>query len=78
MSILYIPKCVKCKGCGKPLFLFQDGSGAVGHWKPNDKLGIPNSVPCDLFNRLNASQLASLHEDAEVLEQPTEFRPVLG
>lgn len=72
----------KCKGCGQPIGFFPEGlpphlpPGTVGHSKPINKIGIPNSVPCELYNRLNAKELADLHIDAEPLEPPAELNLV--
>jgi hypothetical protein len=77
----------RCIACGKPIGFFlepytKDGhtvpAGAVAHWKPEDKIGVPNSVPCDLYNALTGEELQALHEDAELIEQPTELNPILG
>jgi hypothetical protein len=77
----------KCIACGKPIGFFLEPyvarghtvpAGAVAHWKPQDKVGIPGSVPCDLYNALTGEELRALHEGAELIEQPTEFTPILG
>lgn len=71
----------KCKGCNQPIGFFPDGSdsglppGSVAHSKPTSKLGIPNSVPCVLYNQLDAQELADLHLDAEPIEAPTSMTP---
>jgi len=58
-------KAIRCKGCGGILVFYEDGSRAVGHEKPTSLIGIPNSVRCDLFNRLSAEQLRAMHADVE-------------
>jgi len=68
----------KCKGCGEPLVLFDDGSGRVGHAKPSSLVGVPHSVACSLYNRLSSEELRALHEDAEPIESPGQFEEVLG
>ncbi len=64
-------KWFKCKGCGKAIGFFPDGlpgklaPGSVAHWKPSENLGKVGTVPCSLFNQLDAGELARLHVDAE-------------
>jgi hypothetical protein len=75
----------KCKGCGEPIGFFPDGlasaglePGSVAHTKPKRFTGIPNSVPCELYNRLDAQALADLHVGAEPLPEPENFEAILG
>jgi hypothetical protein len=77
----------KCKGCGKPIGFFPDGfkspkgnlpRGAVAHAKPDHLMGIPNSVPCNLFRRLGPVELYLLHQDAEKMEDAEDMTPFLG
>lgn len=79
----------KCKGCGQPASYFGDGlppwypRGSVGHSKPVDAIRPtgtlePSSVQCALYQQTDAAQFWELHRDAERIESPTEFTPVLG
>jgi hypothetical protein len=72
----------KCKGCGQPIGFLPAGVAGprktCAHVKPDHLIGVPNSVPCALYRRLDADELWELHQDAEPIESPTEFKPVLG
>jgi hypothetical protein len=77
----------RCKGCGQPIVFFPVGfaphypPGAVGHSKPADALcspGGPSRVTCELYHRLSCAELVELHADAETIEPPERFDPVLG
>ena len=73
----------KCKGCGLPIGFMparppEYPTRFVGHAKPSHLLNIPNSVPCDLYRRLDADALWEIHQDAEPLPTPTLCEPVKG
>lgn len=59
---------VKCLGCGQPAGLFPDGlpehdlpPGTVMHSKPDRLAGVPNSVPCELYQSSSAEAFMLLH-----------------
>lgn len=65
----------RCKGCNALCcyWAYPGGSmpiGSVGHGKPVDKLNVPNSTGCALYNRCEASEFWALHEDAPRVEPP--------
>jgi hypothetical protein len=74
-----------CKGCGGLIGFFPDGltrdgdtlpPGSIAHAKPAAFLNVPNSVPCDVYQRLGPEELAELHKDAHPAEPPSDFRPM--
>jgi hypothetical protein len=64
----------KCKGCGQPCALLEDGS--VAHTKPDEMLGVPNSVPCALFRACESRAFFLEHLAGEPIEPPTRFEPI--
>lgn len=48
----------RCKGCGEPCAV---GPNFMAHAKPQALAGIPDSVPCPLYNRFS-------HNEAEFME----------
>jgi len=71
-----------CKGCGAVCCCFEKGNGphyppgAVGHGKPVEHRGlIP--VQCALWQQTDAAVFWMLHVDAERVEPPTKFEPIL-
>lgn len=77
-----------CKGCGKPAAYFGAGlapwypPGSVGHSKPADAIRPSGTaersrVTCTLYHQLGAAEFWELHRDAERIEAPAEFKPVL-
>jgi hypothetical protein len=79
----------RCKGCAQPASYFGAGlppwypPGSVGHSKPMDQLrprgnAEPSRVKCALYQQLSAEAFWDLHREAERIEPPQEFKPVLG
>jgi hypothetical protein len=71
----------RCKGCGLPIGFIDARppdipKKACAHVKPIQLLGVPNSVPCALYQRLGADELWELHKDAERIESPESLTPV--
>ncbi len=78
----------RCKGCGQPAAFFGRGlppwypAGSVGHSKPPDQIRYRGNaeasrVKCAIYQRLSAEAFWELHHDAERIESPLDFRPVL-
>ena len=77
----------KCVHCGAPIGFYPIGvkhlhhplpPGAVAHTKPKELIGVPNSVPCELYRLLEPRELWLLHDHLIPIEQPTAFRPIEG
>jgi hypothetical protein len=64
----------KCKGCGQPCALLE--SGAIAHTKPDAMLGVPNSVPCELFRRCESRAFFLEHMAGEPMDPPDSFEPI--
>lgn len=75
-------KWFKCVGCGGFIGFLKDGlppdlpKYTVAHSKPDHLMGVPNSVPCNLYKTMGYHQLWFLHKDKEPIESPSEFEPI--
>ena len=83
-----LDRWVRCKGCGGVLGFFPEGKRYGGYWigpggcaheKPKEAIGKPTSVPCELFRRHSAEELAAMHADSEEIGPPDEdLRPAVN
>jgi hypothetical protein len=65
----------KCKGCGQPCALLETGN--IAHTKPDELIGVPNSVPCALYRACESRAFFLEHMAGEPIEPPTHFAPMV-
>ena len=73
----------RCLGCGELVAFFPDGQpehdlppGTVAHTKPKHLAGVPNSAPCELYQRTSAENFTLFHAaEPEVDVEPTSMKP---
>lgn len=73
----------RCKGCGQPAMEFLTDcppyyvKGAVGHTKPMALAGTRGLVPCAMYKKLSVSEYRELHKDAQSIDPPEKFEPMV-
>lgn len=67
----------RCKACGGyvGILVDDDGEGLLMHSKPKEKLGIPNSVSCPVYNRCDTEELVLTLCAGEPIDPPERFEP---
>jgi hypothetical protein len=68
-------KWYKCKGCGQACCI---GPNGIGHEKPANLIGIPNSVTCPLYRQCNTREFFMKYMAGEPLPDPDKIEPILG
>jgi len=69
----------RCKGCGGECVVFVDpldGERKLGHSKPKEFVGIPNTVTCALYNRCETLAFFFREVAGDPLPDPDRWEPL--